>query len=112
MIPPLFVLFCAAFAPAGGDRSHTGIAGGYRKISAGRIAVFYQAPDGKVARRYLEWARAYVPRPDFLGKESLGELKVFIAPSDREFDRLSVDGPARRRMRSTRTSSAVATRSR
>ena len=65
------------------------IADDYQAMSIGPATVYYQPPDSRVARRYLDWAAAYRPRPAWLASSRLQSLSVYIAPSLQEFYRLS-----------------------
>jgi hypothetical protein len=62
---------------------------GYRLLTGKGIAVYYRPPDDKVARQYLDWAVSFTPRPGWLDTGRLPELRIYIAPTLSEFDRLS-----------------------
>lgn len=62
---------------------------GYNLLTGKGIAVYYRPPDNKVASQYLSWAQSFTPRPDWLGAGRPSELKIYIAPTLDEFDRLS-----------------------
>ncbi|MBN2287821.1 MAG: hypothetical protein JXQ83_00715, partial [Candidatus Glassbacteria bacterium] len=54
-----------------------------------QVELFYQSPDSKVAGEYLAWAAAFSPAPEFLSRESVRGLKIYLAPSEGEFYRLT-----------------------
>jgi len=62
---------------------------GYSLLTGNGVSVYSTAPDNKVARQYLDWAVSFTPRPGWLGADRLPELRIYIAPTLEEFDRLS-----------------------
>ena len=54
-----------------------------------QVQLYYQSRDSKVAAEYLEWAVSYRPRPAFLERAALNRLKIYIAPTEGEFYRLT-----------------------
>ncbi|MFC1537349.1 peptidase MA family metallohydrolase [Gemmatimonadota bacterium] len=58
-------------------------------ITDKRVELYYQPRDSKVAVEYLEWAASYRPRPAFLERVALNRLKIYVAPTEAEFYRLT-----------------------
>lgn len=61
----------------------------YLSIGRGVATVYYAAGDARVAQRYLDWAVAYRPRPDWLSAHTLTNISIYIAPTQGEFIALS-----------------------
>ncbi len=78
------VLFCLVFfVPAKGYEAN------YLVMTEKRVELYYQPRDGKVAAQYLSWATAYRPRPEFLSGSRPDSLRIYIAPTEGEFYRLT-----------------------
>ena len=83
LVASSFLLFCPVFAYAQAYESN------YRIIVDKGIELYFQDRDGKVASEYLAWAAAYRPRPEFLSGERLEGLRIYLAPTEGEFYRLT-----------------------
>jgi len=60
-------------------------------LVAGRepVSVYYSPADEKVALAYLDWAEAWVPRPEWMRGRPFSRLEIWVAPSLGEFHRLT-----------------------
>lgn len=98
MILRLFMLSAALLAPclpplsplAGAEPASFHATAGYRSlVSAGAVELLFYPVDRKVAQRYRDWCDQFIPRPEFIRGRALPGTRVFIAPSEEEFQRLS-----------------------
>jgi hypothetical protein len=61
----------------------------YLELQSGRVTLFCQAQDSLVARQYVSWAAEFRPAPSFLAAMPLKVLRIYVAPDEEEFQRLS-----------------------